>query len=280
VRFLHLTSRQVVRFNSPLAKWAEDKRAPYQFVDSLQVGNREYYAWQEAEDHELSLPDVNLGSIVEQPFRREFALSARQWQDPLIAADGSVPGVLLRNHYEIKGIIELSAEAVTGELFRVKVSVRNLTQMPGLVDRNEALMRSLVSSHILLGVGGGKFVSLLDIPNECSEVAATCHNIGLWPVLVGVEGSADAILASPIILYDYPQVAPESPGDLFDGTEIDEILTLRILTLTDEEKRQAAFVDERARALISRTEALADEELSVLHGTMRRQRSGPGGDHG
>ena len=39
--------------------------------------------------------------------------------------------------------------------------------------------------------------------------------------LVGEIGAMDAILASPIILYDYPQIAPESPGDLFDGGEID-----------------------------------------------------------
>jgi hydrogenase maturation protease len=64
-------------------------------------------------------------------------------------------------------------------------------------------------------------------------------------VLVGKEGTADSILSSPIILYDYPKVAPESPGDLFDATEIDEILTLRILALTDEEKREMAAIDSR-----------------------------------
>ena len=68
--------------------------------------------------------------------------------------------------------------------------------------------------------------------------------IDFWPVLVGKEGTADSILSSPIILYDYPKVAPESPGDLFDATEIDEILTLRILALTDEEKRDMAAIDD------------------------------------
>ncbi len=69
-----------------------------------------------------------------------------------------------------------------------------------------------------------------------------------WPVLVGEPGETDTMLSAPIILYDYPQIAPESPGDLFDSTEIDEILTLRILTLTDEEKRAMAAVDDRAGA--------------------------------
>src|SRR5207244_3577795 len=107
--------------------------------------------------------------------------------------------------------------------------------------------------------------------------AATCHNIGAWPVLVGAEGEKDTMLSSPIILYDYPQVAPESPGDLFDCTEIDEILSLRILTLTEEEKRQAGAVDERARKLLERTESLAREQLLGLHGTIRGLRPVPEG---
>jgi len=88
-------------------------------------------------------------------------------------------------------------------------------------------------------------------------------------VLVGEEGQRDQMLAAPIILYDYPQVAPESPGDFFDGAEIDEMLTLRILTLTDEEKRDMAAVDRRARELLARTEGMAQEQMSRLHGTLR-----------
>jgi hypothetical protein len=106
---------------------------------------------------------------------------------------------------------------------------------------------------------------------------AACTNASLWPVLVGGDGQRDTLLASPIILYDYPQIAPESPGDLFDGTEIDEILTLRILTMTDAEKAEMRQTDERARALLERTEALSAEALMGLHGTMRSlRRAGSG----
>ena len=83
------------------------------------------------------------------------------------------------------------------------------------------------------------------------------------------------MLASPIILYDYPRLAPESPGELFDGTEIDEILSLRILTLTDDEKRLAAAVDERARALLERTANLGSGQWAGLHGTIRDRRPVP-----
>ena len=77
------------------------------------------------------------------------------------------------------------------------------------------------------------------------------------------------MLSSPIILYDYPQVAPESPGDLFDGAEIDEILSLRILTLTDEEKAEMRRSDDRARRILERTETLPPEHFMKLHGTLR-----------
>ena len=109
------------------------------------------------------------------------------------------------------------------------------------------------------------------------EAAAACRNVGAWPVLVGQEGSKDTMLSSPIILYDYPRVVPESPGDFFDGTEIDEMLSLRIMTLTDDEKGAMASIDERAGALLARTESLAREQLLELHGTVRGLREGSTG---
>ena len=103
-------------------------------------------------------------------------------------------------------------------------------------------------------------------------IAQECHNLRTWPVLVGNEGEYDTMLSSPIILYDYPQIAPESPGSLFDGTEIDEILTLRIMTLTDEEKEEMRQGDERAREILERTEALSPEQFMKLHGVIRSLR--------
>ena len=115
----------------------------------------------------------------------------------------------------------------------------------------------------------GAFVSLTDPPEELKEAAAGCDNQGTWPVLVGEAGQTDLLLSSPIILYDYPQIAPESPGDFFDGTEIDEMLALRILTMTDEEKREMAATDPRTRELLERTEAMTPAELTRLHGALR-----------
>jgi hydrogenase maturation protease len=133
-------------------------------------------------------------------------------------------------------------------------------------------MRSLLSAHSILSVEHGEFVSLLETPDVFKENAAQCKNTGTWPVLVGEDGQRDAMLSSPIILYDYPQIAPESAGDLFDGTEIDEILALRILTLTENEKQEMRDGDERARQILERTEALPEEQFLKLHGVLRGMR--------
>jgi hydrogenase maturation protease len=127
----------------------------------------------------------------------------------------------------------------------------------------------MVSVHSILEVTGGSFISLLDPPEEFRDAAQSCQNIGCWPVLAGEEGKTDLMLSSPIILYDYPEIAPESSGDLFDGCEIDEILALRILTLTDNEKQEVREGDARARHILERTESLPPEHFQKLHGAMR-----------
>ncbi|HEY7426928.1 MAG TPA: hypothetical protein VH682_22015, partial [Gemmataceae bacterium] len=194
--------------------------------------------------------------------------------EPVRDPVGQIVGALLRERQAIEGSIEVEAAKVAEGLFRLACRVNNHTPLAeaATASRDDALLRCLISAHILLGVCGGEFVSLLDPPECWREVAAACGNVGVWPVLVGAEGQTDTMLASPIILYDYPQIAPESPADFFDGTEIDEMLTLRILTMTDEEKHAMAAVDERTRDLLARTETLAREQLLGLHGTIRDAR--------
>jgi hydrogenase maturation protease len=118
-------------------------------------------------------------------------------------------------------------------------------------------------------VENGRFISLLDPPESLTSLAEGCRNVGTWPVLVGDEGDRDTMLSSPIILYDYPQIAPESAGGLFDGTEIDEILSLRILTMTEEEKLEMRQADQRVRQILERTESIPPEQFMKLHGVLR-----------
>jgi hypothetical protein len=170
----------------------------------------------------------------------------------------------------VEGRIRIALEDLASGARRLAVEVENTTPFDGGDDREAALPYSLVSAHLILGVDGGFFVSLLDPPPALAPAAAACRNEGVFPVLAGERGSHEAMLVSPIILYDWPELAPESPGDLFDATEIDEILSLRILTLTDDEKREAAEGEGRARQVIERTAALTPDELRNLHGAIRR----------
>jgi hypothetical protein len=153
-------------------------------------------------------------------------------------------------------------------VLRIRTTILN-TSSHASSTRDDALQHSLVSTHTILNIQGGEFVSLLEPPEHLRDLASACQNLGAWPVLVGEQGQRDTMLSSPIILYDYPQIAPESPGALFDGTEIDEILSLRIMTLTDEEKLEIAAGDERARQILERTECMPHEQFMKMHGVLK-----------
>jgi hypothetical protein len=227
--------------------------------------------WQEAIECDVTVPLSTLGTLLSKPITWTFDFPVRREVEKL--ADGS-GGQIVRTQGLLRGWVRITAELVRNEVFRITVLVENLAAIASCEEsRDQALLRSLVSAHTVLGVTDGRFVSLIDPPEDLLELAQSCRNIGVWPVLVGVEGDRDTILSSPIIMYDYPQIAPESPGDLFDGTEIDEILALRIMTMTDAEKHEMRHSDDRARKMLERTEALPMENLMKLHGTLRELRS-------
>ena len=190
------------------------------------------------------------------------------------------PVIVRFEHPPLRGEIAVAAsKADAPDGWKVAASLRNATCLDDArpTTRDGALAYALASAHLLLRIAGGALTSAIDPPDDLRDVVAGCRSSGLWPVLVGPPGSRDTMLAAPIILYDHPELAPESAGDFFDGTEIDELLTLRILTLTDEEKRAMAEADSRARELLERTEAAGISRLAELHGRMRsRAPLGPG----
>jgi hydrogenase maturation protease len=156
----------------------------------------------------------------------------------------------------------------TREPGRVSVELINTTPWGGGA-RDEVLRRTFCSAHVVLRARGCAFVSQQDPPEHLRAATAALRSEGLWPVLVGEPGSRDTVLASPFILEDHPRIAPESPGDLFDGGEIDQMLVLNILALTDSEKEQMRATDPRAREILDRTEGLTGEEIMRLHGALR-----------
>jgi hypothetical protein len=274
VRFLQLVTRTVARLEPPSPTFDDAAIARLEAVEELRVLGVSHRGWEEATEHDIDCGSHELAALLAGEITVERSYPERSDLEALTDEAGLVAGALLRDSQPLEVAVSLSAQRVGADLVRVSVTVRNAGafRLTGERDRDRALLRSLISTHAILVAGNGEWLSLADPPTDAIDAAASCRNAGLWPVLVGEPGTSDTILASPIILEDHPQVAPESSGDLFDATEIDEILSLRILALTDDEKAEMRAADGRTRALLDRTEALTGDDLMRMHGTIREIR--------
>jgi hypothetical protein len=270
VRFLHPMTREVGVLSEPIFELDPKREPRFQLIGELPLGGKLYQTWQEAVERAVAIPCRAVqesGLLVS-----EFCFPESRALEP-IRHGKQVPAVFVRRQEALIGTIETEMTRVDDQVYRVSVRIRNQTPVPRPAFENQdaILMRTFASTHTVLHVSGGEFISLLEPPPEYTDAAAACKNLHTWPVLVGEakQGDRDTMLSSPIILYDYPQVAPESAGDLFDGAEIDEILTLRIMTMTDEEKREMRGGDDHARRILERTEMLPADHLLKMHGVMR-----------
>ena len=268
VRFLHLQER-IVRAASP-------ETGELHEVSALQVDGTEYTPWDEGAERQQRAAATVAGLLARER-ALEFHIGSGDRSEDLTDAEGRAAGQLTRRWAALDGVIRLSAERVAGPYgaLRLRVRVENHTDTAPLRTRDEALRHALIAVHALIGVPGGRFLSLTDPPEWAAAEAAACANTGTWPVLAGPEDCSDLVLSSPVILYDHPEVAAESAGDLFDATEIDEILTLRTLALTDAEKRQARATDRRAADLMDRLDSMPPGMLERLHGAIRYLRATP-----
>jgi hypothetical protein len=297
IRFLQLQARTI---EEPAG--AGDPGVAFRPVEFLDLEGERLMPWDEGVERELKVSGIAVRDLVATERELRLTVPAGRETEELRAPAGSLRGRLVRQRWAIAATVRLAAAEVDG-LLRVRVRIENQTpwppappappgaagvphapgpldpphlpHLPHLAhlatapDRDLALRRSLLGAHTLLAVRDGAFVSLLDPPAAAARAAAACANLHAWPVLVGREGSRDVMLSSPIILYDYPAVAPQTPCDLCDSTEIDEILMLRVMTLTDEEKREARGTDERARQIVARADDMPPEIFERLHGAVR-----------
>jgi hypothetical protein len=237
--------------------------------DRLVVDGREMRRWDEAVPQEVTVADVAVDELCLREDCRRIDLAGALAREIVHGAQGEPAARITRERWAISATVRLAAERVDG-FVKVRLRVENATMSEGpIVDRETALGRSLLGCHLLLHVHDGRFVSLTDPPTEASAVVASCVNQHTWPVLAGASGTRHLMLSAPIILYDYPTIAPESSGDFFDATEIDELLALRVMTMTDQEKREAAGTDERAGQIVARAGDQPTAELAVLHGAIR-----------
>ncbi|GAA4858783.1 hypothetical protein [Saccharopolyspora cebuensis] len=244
-------------------------RGGFTEVDAADVGGERYLTFDEAVPRECDV-EVDVDALAAQP---HVEVVEQAGGESVEALDDDTR--IVRRSLPLSAVVRVSvADAEAPFRLRLlRVEVENAAEdVPAGVPRPEALRRSLVAAHTLIGVRGGSFLSLLDPPAWASVAARRCANLHTFPVLAGEGDSRSVVLSSPIILYDHPEVAPESPGDLFDATEIDEILSLRTLTLTEEEKREARATDPRAAAILDRVEVIPKEVFSRLHGAVRSVR--------
>ncbi|HVF60512.1 MAG TPA: hypothetical protein VNJ70_11965 [Thermoanaerobaculia bacterium] len=265
VRLLHPLRRSLLRDGGAAAGTAALPRE----VDAIEEGELRLESGEEASVLRVELGPWRLGDLLARELRQPFAGAGRDEVEELLAPDGAPLGAVRRRQEALAGVVEAAALQVDAETCRLTVRVENVTPAPAGGQPPGDVQRCFASTHWIVSATGGEVISLVDPPATLRAAAAACRNVGVWPVLVGERGAGACALCSPIILDDHPQIAPESPGDAFDGTEIDELLALRIGTLTPEERRQMAAADPRAAALLARTEGLGEPELARLHGAVR-----------
>lgn len=228
-------------------------------VEALKLLTDPSLAWDEGVERTSEHFGLQLSDLIASPLSLTLQMDATGLPEERSAA----PNVQIG--------LTITVENLHDGACKLRIEMQNTSRLPSGAEatRDEALPLSLVSAHLLLGITGGEFVSLLDPTPAFQEAAAACSNTGVFPVLVGEEPDRSMLFCSPIILYDYPKIAPESEGDFFDGTEMDEMLTLRVLTLTDAEKQEMRNGDPRARKILERTEALTSDSMLKAHGVIR-----------
>jgi hypothetical protein len=261
VRFLQLQKRTVEE------RVADGFRPVAELtVTSSSGGTTRLVSWDEAVERNIEIT-LSVAALLAGHRVEAFSFPAAEEIEDV--NDGAAR--IVRRLSPVAGRAVLSAEEVPGPygVVRFRVDVENLSDWNAadpVAARDVALHHSLLSAHSMLGLSRGHFISLLDPPEWAGPLAKSCDNRHTWPILIGND---DVMLSAPIILYDHQCIAAESPGDLYDGLEIDEILSLRTLTLTDEEKAEARATDPRAAAIIDRVDSMSEEVLSRLHGALR-----------
>ncbi|MFE0386396.1 hypothetical protein ACFW1F_20330 [Streptomyces bungoensis] len=261
VRYLQLQHKQVE------AAGADGGHEP---VESLRTDDgTAHLTFDEAVPHEIGL-EWPLKELLDGACWAACGAPAGTATEPLPGGAGRV----VRRREEVRARTTVSAERLTGDVCRLRVRTEHTGPARDTRRaRGEALRQALLAAHTLIGGDGVEFVSLIDPPEDLREQVRGCRNAFTFPVLGGgpeeTGGTGRVVLSAPIILPDRPQVAPESPGDLHDAAEIDEILTLRTMLLTDEEKAEARSTDPRAARILDRVDSMPQEVFARLHGAIR-----------
>jgi hypothetical protein len=262
VRCLHQQQRTIERPDPDGTGWDA--------VQDLVVDGQQLIPWDEAVVADFTRASLPIDATRQQ-WTCPWILEAASESEAVHDGAGQLAARVLRRRDRVETSVRIETES-SASITKIRVRVENLTPCPAstLAEREQAVRLSLAGTHTMLAIENGAFLSLLEPPASAAARAAACVNTHSFPVLVGPPGSRGLVLSSPIILYDYPTVAPESPGDFCDATEIDEMLMLRVKTLTDDEKREARATDQRSAAIVDRCDAVSTDTMAQLHGAVRQ----------
>jgi hypothetical protein len=271
VRFLHLRKTELFQKNSN-----SDNNDDYAPAFSLDIYGNIYQAGWQTIERKISTGNLRVSELAHKSKIILFEFDSMNEGEIIFNEQKEVVAKTISSVAEIKGTIKIKAGKVkdSKDAFRLTVSVTNLTPVtdaPGMT-RDDAMLQSFLSTHIILHTGQGEFISHQDPPDEWKKAIASCENLNTWPILI--DKSNSTLLSSPVILYDYPEINPLSSGDLFDSTEIEEALLLHVNLLSDEEKKRIGSNDKKLHAMLNKVSGLTPGDLAVYHSMMKE--SAPG----
>jgi len=270
VRFLHLRINNLLERTEDGVVDEKDENG-FHAVASLKSGDENYVSGWEAIEREVVSGNVAIAKLVQHGRECRIEFPEVRESRLLYNPAGEVAGKQISELSSLIGLVTILARPVAEleNFFKITVKVSNTTRVknPDTVSRDEIFQQSFLSTHTILRASGGEFISVLAPEEQWQAVVAQCQNINTWPVLVDQDNST--MLSSPIIIYDHPQMAPQSTGDLFDSTEIEEALLLHVAVLSDEEKKTIANTDEKLRAMLEKAAQVTPQEIMNLHGILR-----------
>jgi hypothetical protein len=270
VRFLHLRNRQLLKID-------HDEMGPGQFTptDTLQEGDRQYHSGWEAVEREISVGTHAVSKILATDVNVNIEFKAEQANDIIYGDDGTVAGNVILKQSALDGQITVLAHPAGNQKqgYKITVQINNLTTIdnPEGSSRNDVYKHAFLSTHTILQTPKAKFISQTDPGDKWEANIEACENMNTWPILV--EQDDKTMLSSPIVLYDYPEIASESMGDMFDSTEIEEALVLHMATMPEAEKEKIEQGDPKMKAMMERVESVTPEEIMSLHGGFKEVKS-------
>jgi hypothetical protein len=267
LRFLHVDARIVEALHGDT----------YVEVASLDVDGARHLSFDETVECEVPLRlDLASHRTVTVP----VAYPAKRDVEELRDKSGTLVGRTVRQQWPLSGTFTLATEMLANPAIRkLVITCENTSEIVTAKERGEVLRTAFISTHTLLAIEDGAFLSPIDPPEYAEAATGTLANRCPWPILMG-DGKLDAqrspiAMSTPIVLGDFPELGKKTEADAFDGTEIDELLTLSVLSLSDAERAEARATDPRARAIVDRAERFGADDIARLHdGELSRMSDG------